>query len=351
MSGREGLRNLLRNPGVSAEFGGLDVAARRPRQFAYHHSYMQKPSFDPGLTQQFTGVLRRSINKDGSFNVYRRGGSWRDIHPYLRLLDMSWPKFFAVVLGGYLTLNVIFALVYFALGPEGLQGTNSASEMDRFLSDFFFSTHTLTTVGYGNMVPSTLAANVTASSEAIAGLMSVALGTGLLFGRFSRPSAKIAFSERMLIAPYQDRESLQFRVVNLRANILMELQANLLLMTVEGPPGKLTRRFQPLTLERDAVSFLPLTWTIVHPIDDSSPLAGKTAADLERLQAEFVILIKGFDDTFSQVVHARYSYRYDEVTWQAKFDPAFAFDGDGNMVLNVDRVSSYALIRSAASSS
>jgi inward rectifier potassium channel len=309
---------------------------------------MQKPTFDPGLTQQFTGMLRRSINKDGSFNVYRRGGSWRNFHPYLHLLNMRWSRFFVVVMLGYVAINLLFALVFFALGPGGVKGAEGATELDRFLNDFFFSTYTLTTVGYGNMVPATMAANIAASLEALAGLMFVALGTGLLFGRFSRPSAKIAFSERMLVAPYQDRESLQFRIVNLRANILMELQANLMLMTVEGAPGQQVRRFQPLTLERDAISFLPLTWTVVHPIDETSPLYGKRAGDLERLQSEFVILIKGFDDTFSQVVHARYSYRYDEVTWQAKFDPAFEFDSNGNMVLNVDRVSSHALITSAA---
>ena len=305
---------------------------------------MEKPTFDPGLTQQFTGVLRRSINKDGSFNVYRRGGSWRDFHPYLQMLSMSWPQFFATILSGYLLLNFLLALAYFALGRGHLQGADGASEMDRFLNDFFFSTHTLTTVGYGNMVPASLVTNILASLEAIAGLMAVALGTGLLFGRFSRPSAKIAFSDHILMAPYQEQSSLQFRIVNLRPNILMELEANLVLMTVEGTPGNLKRRFQPLKLERDTIYFLALTWTIVHPLDESSPLFGKTAADLERLQAEFVVLIKAFDDTFSQAVHARYSYRYDELRWQAKFQPAFEIDGNGNMILNVDRVSSHALL-------
>jgi inward rectifier potassium channel len=311
---------------------------------------MQKPTFDPGLTQQFTGVLRRSINKDGSFNVYRRGGSWRDFHPYLQMLNMSWPQFFATILGAYLLLNLLFALVYFALGPEHLHGADGATEMDRFLNDFFFSTHTLTTVGYGNMVPATVITNVVASLEAIAGLMAVALGTGLMFGRFSRPSAKIAFSESILMAPYQAQTSLQFRVVNLRPNILMELEANLVLMTVEGPPGHMTRRFVTLKLERDKVYFLPLTWTVVHPIDETSPLYGKTYADLERLQAEFVVLIKGFDDTFSQTVHSRYSYRYDEIRWQAKFQPAFEINEAGDMILNVDRVGSNALLSEAASS-
>jgi len=305
---------------------------------------MNKPTFDPGLTQQFTGVLRRSINKDGSFNVYRRGGSWRDFHPYLQMLSMSWPQFFATILGGYLAINLLFALVYFALGRGDLRGAEGATEMDRFLNDFFFSTHTLTTVGYGNIVPATILANTVASLEAIAGLMLVALGTGLMFGRFSRPSAKIAFSERILMAPYQEQSSLQVRIVNLRPNILMELEANMMLMTVEGPPGNLKRRFEPLKLERDTIYFLALTWTIVHPLDETSPLFGKTAEDLARLQAEFVILIKAFDDTFSQTVHARYSYRYDEVTWQAKFHPAFEIDGNGNMILNVDRVGSHALL-------
>ncbi len=316
---------------------------------AYYRD-MEKPTFDPGLTQKYTGVLRRSINKDGSFNVHRRGGSWRDFHPYLQMLSMSWPQFFGAILGGYLLMNLLFAVVYFALGPRSrLRGADGANEMDRFLNDFFFSTHTLTTVGYGNMVPASLVANIVASLEAIAGLMAVALGTGLMFGRFSRPSAKIAFSESMFMAPYQDETSLQYRIVNLRPNILMELEANLVLMSVEGPPRELTRRFQPLKLERERVFFLALTWTVVHPVDETSPLFGKTAQDLERLQAEFVILIKAFDDTFSQTVHARYSYRYDELAWQAKFQPAFEIDADGNLILNVDQVGNHALLSAARS--
>jgi inward rectifier potassium channel len=305
---------------------------------------MKKPTFDPGLTQQFTGVLRRSINKDGSFNVRRQGGSWRHFHPYLALLNMSWTEFFLLVLAGYCAMNLLFAGGYFLLGPEALQGADTASDGRRFLSDFFFSAHTLTTVGYGNVAPATLGANILSSIEALVGLLSAALGTGLLFGRFSRPSARIAFSERMLVAPYQDRSSMQFRIVNLRPNVLMEIQAHLVLMTVEGEPGAMTRKYQALKLERDDIYFLALTWTIVHPIEEDSPLFGKSPEDLARLQAEFVIMIKAYDDTFAQAVHARYSYRYDEIAWQARFQPAFEIDGEGNMVLNVDRVSSHAAI-------
>jgi inward rectifier potassium channel len=305
---------------------------------------MQKPSFDPGLTQQVTGVLRRSINKDGSFNVSRRGGSWRDVHPYLHLLNISWPRFFGLVLFAFFAINLLFAVVYFALGASALAGANTATEASRFLDSFFFSSHTLTTVGYGNLAPATIGANVVSSLEALIGLMGAAIGTGLLFGRFSRPSAKIAFSERILVAPYQEGSSVQFRVANSRSNVLMDLSATVLLMTVESSNGDKKRTFRNLPLEREGINFLALTWTVVHPIDEASPLHGKTAQDLASLQAEFVIVIRGFDDTFSQTVNARYSYRYDEIAWQAKFEPAFEFDAGGNMVLNVDRVGDYAVL-------
>ncbi len=305
---------------------------------------MKKPTFDPGLTQQYTGTLRRSINKDGSLNVRRRGGSWRHLHPYLMMLNMDWTEFFLLVVAAYGVMNLLFAIGYFVLGPAALTGVEATTPGGRFLSDFFFSAHTLTTVGYGNIYPESLGANVLSTVEALVGLLSAALGTGLLFGRFSRPSARIAFSDRVLMAPYEDRTSAQFRILNLRPNVLMEVQAHMILMTVEGPIGAQTRKYQELKLERDSVYFLALSWTIVHPIDEDSPLFGKTAAELERLQAEFVIMIKAFDDTFAQSVHARYSYRYDEMVWQARFQPAFEIDGEGNMVLNVDRVSSYAAI-------
>src|SRR5260370_30188543 len=175
---------------------------------------MEKPSFDPGLTQQFKGTLRRAINNDGSFNVQRRGGSWRDIHPYLHLINARWPTFLAIVFASYVIVNTGFALVYFALGPGRLQGADSESPLTHFLNCFFFSAHTLTTVGYGNIVPVGIAANMVAAFEAMVGLMGFALATGLLFGRVSKPSAKIGFMGRTLFAHYPDRTSLQFRVVS-----------------------------------------------------------------------------------------------------------------------------------------
>jgi inward rectifier potassium channel len=309
---------------------------------------MQKPAFDPGLTQQVTGSLRRAINKDGSFNVLRQGASWRDIHPYLYLINAPWSEFLSLVFIAYVVVNIIFALVYFMLPAAQVVGTDDPSGFTRLLNDFFFSSHTLTTVGYGNFAPSGVLANSIAAFEALVGLLGFALATGLLFGRVSKPSAKIGFSGRALITPYQDRTSLQFRIVNQRSNVLIELRASVILMIVDSSSGTPTREYLALTLERDNIYFFPLTWTVVHPIDESSPLYGKTAADLERLQAEVLILIKGFDDTFSQNVNARSSYRYDEIEWGAKFSPAFHIDDRGEMVLDVDRVGNFAKLAATA---
>ncbi len=170
------------------------------------------------------------------------------------------------------------------------------------------------------------------------GVLGFAVATGLLFGRVSRPSAKIGFSQTMLITSYQDIQSLQFRVVNRRRNDLMEIQARVLIMTVEDKDGQPTRRYTQLKLEREQVLFMPLTWTVVHPIDGESPLFGLTAEDLERLQAEVMILIKAYDDTFSQTVLARYSYRYDEISWNRRFAPAFSVDAEGDLVLELQKV-------------
>lgn len=309
---------------------------------------MAKPTFDPGLTQQYTGALRRTINKDGSFNVERRGTGWRDIHPYLFLISIPWPAFLALVTAAYLAANTVFAAIYYSLGPGNLQHGDAPDKLGRFLNAFFFSAHTLTTVGYGNIAPGTISANIVAAIEALIGLLGFALATGILFGRFSRPSARIGFSENALIAPYEERTSLQFRILNRRPNALMDVEATVILMGVAGEPGKQKRTFQPLPLERDTVDFLALTWTIVHPIDDSSPLFKKTSEDAERNQSEVIILIKAFDETFSQSVRARYSYRFDEIIWNAKFTPAFEFDQTGNMVLNIDKVGSHAPVEPAA---
>jgi inward rectifier potassium channel len=303
---------------------------------------MQTPSFDPGLTQKYDGPLRRVINPDGSFNVIRRGTNWRDVNPYLHLVSISWTQFFGWVLLGYVLVNSLFAAVYFLLGPGALtRGLDHAG--GRFLQCFFFSSQTLTTVGFGAIAPATPAANIVAAFEALAGLLGFAVATGLLFGRVSRPSARIGFSKKALISPYQDGTSFQFRMVNRRANTLIEPAATLMFMTVDRTDGASRRDFTLLKLERPSIMLFPLTWTIVHPIDADSPLFGKTAADLEAVQAEFMVLVKAWDETFGQTVHQRFSYRYGEIVWGGRFTPAFGVDEKGDLQVHVDKVGNHVI--------
>jgi inward rectifier potassium channel len=300
---------------------------------------MQTPSFDPGLTQKYDGPLRRVINQDGSFNVLRRGTNWRDVNPYLHLVSVSWSLFFTWVLLGYVVVNMIFATIYFALGPNALMENHPAPNAGaRFLECVFFSSQTLTTVGFGALAPASPSANIIAAFEALVGLLGFAVATGLLFGRVSRPSARIGFSKHALIAPYQDGVSFQFRLVNRRANSLIEPSATLMLMTVDRSDRSARREYKVLKLERPNVMLFPLTWTVVHPIDSESPLYGKTAADLEALQAEFMVMVKAYDETFSQTVHQRFSYRYTEIIWGGRFVPAFGIDDKGDLHLHVNKV-------------
>jgi inward rectifier potassium channel len=297
---------------------------------------MKKESFDPGLTTKFSGELRRTINADGSFNVKRTGLHWRDANPYLMLIDTTWTRFLLVVLLGFLAVNMIFAGLYLMIGIKSLKGLES--DMGPFANAFFFSVHTLTTVGYGNVYPEGVGANTISALEAATGLMVFAIATGLLYGRFSRPSARLIYSKNALIAPYQDGTSLQFRITNARRNVLINMQARIVLMTVDSSNGELSRNFIDLPLERRSIYFFALTWTVVHPIDAASPFFGKSREDLARLAAELLILIEGFDDTFSQVVHSMYSYRHDEIVWGAQFIPAFKIDSKGDLVVEVDRI-------------
>jgi inward rectifier potassium channel len=283
---------------------------------------MRKASFDPGLTEKFISPISRAINPDGSFNVSREGTTWRDFHPYLHLINMGWAAFFATLVAGYTVVNLLFAAAYFALGPDQLQGADAPTAFGRFLNDFFFSSHTLSTVGFG--------------------VLGFAVATGLLFGRVSRPSARIGFSRNLVVAPYQDGQSLQFRVVNRRTNSLMDLEARVMLMTVEPRDGQLQRRYDLLKLERIQVMFLALTWTVVHPIDSDSPLWGKSPQEIERLQPEIMILIKAYDDTFSQTVLTRHSYTFPEFVFGARFAPAFHADHAGKIVLELPKVSDLA---------
>jgi len=298
---------------------------------------MQQP-FDPGLTQSYSGRLRRMVNHDGSFNVQRRGRRLQDLHLYQFFIRLSWPAFFAVVAAAFLLFTLAYTGLYFAVGVGGIQGVVEHGPAETFLHVFFFSIQTLTTVGYGAIFPRGIGANIVACIEAMTGVLGLAFSAGLLYGRFSRPNARILFSRNAIVAPYQDGTSLQIRIANQRNNALVDLEATLLLMTVEGTGDRARRVYAKLELERPKVYFLPLTWTIVHPITESSPLHGTTPEVLAARAAEIMVLIRAFDDTFSQVVNARGSYRYDEIIWGYRFLPAFHDDEDGHLVLDLSKM-------------
>lgn len=299
---------------------------------------MAKIAFDPGITERFSGQIRRIINEDGSFNVRRVGGRLKDAGYFLYFMNLSWPAFLVQVPMIYLVIELLFAVAYYLVGVENLMGAPRGTPLEAFTSAFFFSIQTFTTVGYGHIAPRSFLASSVAAVEAMSGILSLAVATGLIFARFSRPTACLAFSENMVVAPFQGGQALMFRVANRRPNVLLELEARILMMTVENVDGELKRRYAALTLERPNVYFLPLVWTVVHPINEESPLWGRNAEDLRRLQAEFMVLIKSFDDTFSQTVHARRSYVADEVNWNVRFVPSFRTDAAGEMELDLARL-------------
>ena len=266
----------------------------------------------------------RLLNRDGSFNVRRAGlGWWESQGAYHTALAMTWPKFLMVSTAIYLAINVAFALAYLACGPDALVGAAPDQLGGVFGRAFYFSVETFATIGYGNISPVGVVPHDIMVIESLTALMSQALITGLLFARFARPNAAIRFSRQMVVAPFRDGGGLMFRIVNKRENQIIDLTARVNASWMEPGPNGPTRRFQLLELERPTVMFFPLAWTIVHPIDDKSPLRGKTDADLRARSYEFIVLITGTDETFAQQVHSRTSYRADEVTWGAKFRNIF----------------------------
>jgi inward rectifier potassium channel len=306
---------------------------------------MNHKSIDPGLGEKYLSNAGRLINHDGTFNLKRTGAGFHYKDIYQKLLNLSWTKFFLFILLFYFSMNMIFASIYYFIGPDQLHGTHSGLSVNSFFDSFFFSVQTFTTVGYGGIVPTGVATNIVAALEAMTGLLAFALITGLLYGRFSKPSARILYSRNIIVAPYKDKNALMFRIANQRNTNLMELEAKILFSFIDHSVKDHPRRYLDLKLERNSVYFFPLNWTVVHPIDQESPLFDKSQKDLEAMHAEFLILVKGFDDTFSQVVHSRFSYRYNEIVWGAKFVKAYSTDEQGKIIFNLQHTHEYELIR------
>jgi inward rectifier potassium channel len=275
----------------------------------------------------------RLLNRDGSFNVERRGlPFWSSFSTYHAMLTMPWWQFFGVTGLSYLIANTLFAAAYLACGPGALGSETAGMEHHTYLRAFFFSVQTLSTIGYGQVVPIGTAANALVTLEALVGLLGFAIVTGLLFARFSRPTAKVLFSRHAVVAPYKGGTALEFRVANARSNQLIEVSAKVLLSRFETREGLRTRYYYPLPLERPSVVFLPLTWTVVHPIDEKSMLHGQTEASLREAQTEILVLLSAFDETFSAIVQTRTSFTPAEMLWGFRFSNPFVASKEGGKI-------------------
>jgi inward rectifier potassium channel len=277
---------------------------------------------------------RRLLNRDGTFNVRRRGlGFWESIPLYHFLLEMTWSRFVAVAALFYLSVNLLFALAYAALGPDAVAGGDGVTFGQRLGEAFFFSVQTSSTLGYGGLTPNGLMANLLVTVESLAGLLSFGLVSGLMFARFARPTARVLFSDVAVVAPYRGITAFEFRLINRRKTQISDLGVRVIFACrKEDGVG---REYHELELERSKVAFFPLAWTIVHPIRKDSPLAGLSAEGLKACDPEFLILLQGFDETFSQTVHARSSYRAEEVVVGARFVNMFDHDA-GRDEISVD---------------
>lgn len=249
--------------------------------------------------------------------------NWAD--PYHLLLTMPWPQFLALICIVYLFANVLFALAYVA-GGDSIINARPGS----FADAFFFSTQTMATIGYGIMAPRTAYAHILTVIESLVGLLGLAIATGLMFARFSRPTARVIFSRAVVIRPFDGIPTLMFRIANQRHNRILEAQIRVSLLqderTVEGDT---IRRFHDLALVRSQTPVFALTWTVMHKIDAGSILSGASLEDLKKVEAEILVTLTGLDETFSQTVHARHSYFSHDIHWNKRFVDIFGPPVDG----------------------
>lgn len=301
--------------------------------------------FGFGNTRNASG--QRMLNKDGTANFKRIGEPrFNAVNIFHSLITMPWWKFNLLVFSFYLLLNLLFSFAYYLLCPDAIAGMIYANEKEKFLEIFYFSSQSLTTVGYGRLNPTGSIAGTIASIESMLGLLGFALATGLLYGRFSRPTAKLLYSENVLISPYHHPvhsinapTALMFRITNARRNQLIEVEAKVLFSYNETVNGATQRKYANLPLEIDKINLLALSWTIVHPINEESPLRDLTEKDMEILDAELIINIKAIDDTYVQQIFDRSSYHWEELKWNVKFAPMIGKDENGATTLDLNKIS------------
>jgi len=274
----------------------------------------------------------RLLDRNGRFNVRRAGGPWWERISYLALLNLPWPTFFLVLSAVYVISNVVFAGAYLLCGPHTLAATGPEDGMPYVWRAFFFSVQTLSTIGYGALVPVGMRANLLVAVESVYGLLAYALITGLFFARFSRIRARIRFSKFAVVTRRGGRSFLHIRVTNVSRSEIIELSARVLFSYFEGEQGSAVRKFAPVAIEPTSVAFFPLAWTISHTIDERSPLMGMTAEQMRESQAEILVLLTGMDDSSAQTINARTSYVSTEMAFQQRYADMFVRDGAGAIV-------------------
>jgi inward rectifier potassium channel len=296
---------------------------------------------DSGFSSIAEGQPERLINQDGTLNVKRTGlGYIAHLSVFHELIQMKWWRFNLIVAISYLLINVFFALIYLWIGVEGLNVRNTDSETNDFLNAFYFSAQTFSTVGYGRENPVNHTANLVSVFEMLVGMMYLALAAGLLYGRFSKPVSRIVFSKNALISPYRDGNGLMFRFSNAKNNLLIDVGVQVLLSMKVEDDDRTRRKFYQLELERKKIKMLALTWTVVHPLDANSPIQDFNEKDLKEADPELLVFVDAVNDTNSQLIHARTSYKIQDIIQGATFVPIFEDKGNKTIV-NIDRINEH----------
>ncbi len=305
-----------------------------------------RPGEDIGLDHGAQQGRQRTINLDGSYNMERRTGRlFGNFTLYHWLITTTWTRFWIVAFSFYGIMNLIFAAIYYFIGIDSLSGMRSYTPGLHFLYSFFFSVQSFTTVGYGDIHPVGIKSNFVATVEAFMGLMTFALATGTLYGRFSKPTSRIKYSKNIIIAPFRDITGMQFMIANELKSALMEVEAKVNISWVEDEgEGKTVRRFQQIGLEIDKISMFPTSWILNHPIDEESALYGKTLEEITKTEVEIFVTIKAFEDTFSQIIYSRQSYTADQFVYGAKFRRPFHVNAEGRIVMDLTKVGEYDLV-------
>jgi len=296
---------------------------------------ISKINDDTGFGSNANAYGGRFINRDGSFNLRREGAPfWDRFNIYQVMITLPPWKFISAILVFFVVVNLLFASIYYWLGPEQLTGVLAVTAWGKFKELYFFSTQTFTTVGYGRINPVADGANIVASVEALSGLLSLAFATGLIYGKFSRPRAHLVFSDHALISPYRDGMGLMFRFACYKERHALsdvEVQVNLALLVQDK--GEPAYKFYELPLERKRIENLPMNWTVVHQINEDSPLMGLTGEEMKTADVELYVLIRGFDDVYANVVIKRTSYTYEEIKFNRKFVPMYRESENGKTTI------------------